>query len=99
MRRHRISLLALTLFALVPVAARAQATVCGDGTTTSSVGRGTCSGHGGVNAKATSAAKKAVKAAEKRAATQAKAEAKAERKASKTESSGEVSATVVACKD
>ena len=83
LHRHRISLLALSLVALAPFAARAQSTVCGDGTTTSSVGRGTCSGHGGVNAKAT---KKAVKRAEK---TEEKAESR---------SAGEVN-RVVTCTD
>ena len=45
-------------------AARAQsgaASVCVDGTTSAATGRGACSGHGGVDAKATAAAKKAAK--------------------------------------
>src|SRR5882724_6439118 len=54
-------LMAVTLgvFALAPSAARADGTTpttCKDGTTTTSTGKGTCSGHGGVQKKCTSAA-------------------------------------------
>jgi hypothetical protein len=64
-------LFAIAAFALTsPAMARAQAsTVCNDGTTTASVGRGTCSGHGGIDRKATAAASKAARSAAK-AATQ-----------------------------
>ena len=41
--------------------AQAAATICKDGTTSVSSGRGACSGHGGVNKKATKHQKKAVK--------------------------------------
>lgn len=41
--------------------AQAAATICKDGTTSASAGRGACSGHGGVDQKATSAQKKVVK--------------------------------------
>jgi len=57
-----------------PVGAQAT-TVCKDGTTSTTSGRGACSGHGGVDTKATSAAKKAEKAA-KKAETAPKAEPK-----------------------
>jgi len=74
--------------------AQATASICKDGTPSTVSGRGACSGHGGVDAKATSAAKKAAKSegkaakaevnAEKKAA--AKTEAKADKKAAaKTE--------------
>lgn len=42
--------------------AQAAATICKDGTTSVSSGRGACSGHGGVNKKAMKAEKKAAKA-------------------------------------
>jgi hypothetical protein len=42
--------------------AQAAATICKDGTTSVSSGRGACSGHGGVNKKAMKAQKKAAKA-------------------------------------
>jgi len=41
--------------------AQAAASVCKDGTTSAASGKGACSGHGGVDAKATAAAKKAEK--------------------------------------
>lgn len=41
--------------------AQASATVCKDGTTSAASGRGACSGHGGVDRKATSHTKKVVK--------------------------------------
>ncbi|HEY5061023.1 MAG TPA: hypothetical protein VII52_05775 [Gemmatimonadaceae bacterium] len=59
MRIHLLGPSAATAIALIMFAApiRAQtasATVCADGTTSTSTGKGTCSGHGGVDAKATS---------------------------------------------
>lgn len=59
---------AFPLFALVFAAAPLMAqgktgTVCKDGTTSAVTGRGACSGHGGVDAKATKAAKQDAKAA------------------------------------
>lgn len=81
MRNRLTSLFTLAGFALVMGAARLSAqaattptTVCKDGSPSASEGRGACSGHGGVDAKATAAAKKAAKkalAAEKRAAKKA----------------------------
>jgi predicted nucleic acid-binding Zn-ribbon protein len=44
--------------------AQATASVCKDGTTSAASGKGTCSGHGGVDAAATAAAKKAAKKTE-----------------------------------
>jgi len=44
--------------------AQAAASVCKDGTTSAASGKGACSGHGGVDAKATAAAKKAEKKTE-----------------------------------
>ena len=66
--------------------AQAAATICKDGTTSVSSGRGACSGHGGVNKKAMKAQKKAakaeVKAADKGAtAATPKASAKAKTRA------------------
>jgi hypothetical protein len=59
---------------LVGSPANAQATteaktksVCKDGTTSASTGKGTCSAHGGVDSLATAAAKKSAKAAKARA--------------------------------
>ena len=48
--------------------AQAAATICKDGTTSVSSGRGACSGHGGVNKKATSHQKKIAKGEVKAAA-------------------------------
>jgi hypothetical protein len=59
---------AVSLFALclvVPMAIRAQGTqvnvTCNDGTTSASVGKGACSGHGGVKAKTTTTSKTTTK--------------------------------------
>ncbi|HEY6827993.1 MAG TPA: DUF3761 domain-containing protein [Gemmatimonadaceae bacterium] len=81
--RTRILIPAIAAFLSVgvlrsPVGAQAT-TVCKDGTTSTTSGRGACSGHGGVDTKATSAAKKAEKSA-KKAETTPKAEAKTEAK-------------------
>lgn len=48
-----ITAIALILFAAPARAQTAAATVCVDGTTSTSTGKGTCSSHGGVDAKAT----------------------------------------------
>src|SRR4051812_38059249 len=64
--RLLLSSAALAAVCLVPIRALAQGTtasVCTDGSTSASTGRGTCSGHGGVDAKATAAAKKAASTA------------------------------------
>jgi hypothetical protein len=52
--------------------AQASATICIDGTTSASSGRGACSGHGGVDHKAVKAHKKAVKGEVKAATAVAK---------------------------
>ena len=67
MKTMRSGLLAVALLVLGAThIARAQATtVCGDGTTTASIGRGTCSAHGGIDKAATAKAKQAAKAATK----------------------------------
>lgn len=65
MRRQILTAVAaLFMLGLHGVQARAQAaaSVCKDGTTSTAEGRGACSGHGGVDAKATAAAKKAAAA-------------------------------------
>jgi len=53
---------AVTLFSAASLSAQARAaTICKDGTTSVSAGRGACSGHGGVDRKAVSHQKKVVK--------------------------------------
>ena len=70
--------LSLTLAAASSLAAQATAaTVCKDGTTSATTGRGACSGHGGVDTKATDAAKKGAAKADKAAASAAKTTDKA----------------------
>jgi hypothetical protein len=70
MMRTRILITAVAAFLSVgalrsPLGAQAT-TVCKDGTTSTASGRGACSGHGGVDSKATAAAKKtAAKTAKK----------------------------------
>ena len=76
----------------------AQGTVCKDGSTSTATGKGACSGHGGVDTKATAAAKKAATAQAKAAAKAAKAEAKAEAKAAKPEPKTTTAAEVM-CTD
>ena len=63
--RVRFALPLLTLvFAAAPLMAQGKTgTICKDGTTSAVTGRGACSGHGGVDAKATNAAKQDAKAA------------------------------------
>jgi len=78
------ALLALTFAAASTLAAQAAASVCKDGTTSTATGRGACSGHGGVDAKATDAAKKAATKAEKSTSKAAATSAKATEKAEKT---------------
>ena len=77
--------LSLTLAAATSLAAQgAAATVCKDGTTSATVGRGACSGHGGVDTKATDAAKKGAAKADKAASATAKSADKAADKAAKS---------------
>lgn len=66
--------LALLLAPLASTAsAQAVATICKDATTSTVRGRGACSGHGGIDRKATAAAEKAARAAAKAAKAEAKA--------------------------
>ena len=83
--------------------AQAAATICKDGTKSTSSGRGACSGHGGV--KATAAAKKATRAETKVAKTDTKAaakvaktETKADAKVAKTETKAAAKTTKTTAK-
>ncbi len=64
--------LVLSFVALNSARAQATATICKDGSTSSASGRGACSGHGGVNKKATSKEKSVVKEQVKAAKAAAK---------------------------
>jgi hypothetical protein len=55
------------MFSTASLGAQAAATICKDGTTSVSAGRGACSGHGGVDRKAVSHQKKIVKSETKAA--------------------------------
>ena len=114
------ALLVCVALVLVASPASAQATtkastksVCKDGTTSASTGKGTCSAHGGVDSLATAAAKKSAKAdkaraeatkvsgdASKAAAADSKAK-RAESKATKAENKAEHDSTgaTAECKD
>ena len=74
---------AACLLSAAPLAAQATATVCKDATTSVSAGRGACSGHGGVDAKASAKAAKAATAAMKKEEAAKKQTAKAEMKVDK----------------
>lgn len=92
--------LALAIFlspALLSAGAQATASVCTDGSSSAASGRGACSGHGGVDAKATAKAMKAAKAQAKATAKAAEKSAKAEVKATKAEA--KVAASMVTCTD
>ena len=71
---------AVTLLSAAALNAQAPATICKDGTTSASSGRGACSGHGGVDRKAVSHQKKVAKS-EAKAAKSAAKEEKSESKA------------------
>jgi hypothetical protein len=58
---------AVTLLSAAALNAQTPATICKDGTTSASSGRGACSGHGGVGRKAVSHQKKIVKSETKAA--------------------------------
>lgn len=79
LRRSLAVLLAIPLLTL-PARGQGVATVCKDGTTSATSGRGACSGHGGVDKKAAKQSATVAKA-EKKAET--KTEKKAEKKAEK----------------
>ncbi len=77
MLRSRHWILATAIAALATIQtgslqAQAAASICKDGTTSVSSGRGACSGHGGVNKKAMKAQKKAAKGEVKAADRMAK---------------------------
>ena len=82
MRSLRFVLAACVLFA-APISAQGPATVCKDGSSSTTTGRGACSGHNGVDAKATAAAAKAAKEAAKAAAKAAKSATKDAKDAAK----------------
>ena len=89
--------LSLTLATAASLAAQgAAATICKDGTTSVASGRGACSGHGGVDAKATDVAKKGAakvdKAESKAASSTAKAEKTTEKAAKSTDKAAEKTA-------
>lgn len=58
---------AIATLSTTSLTAQAAATICKDGTTSASSGRGACSGHGGVNRKASSHQKNVVKSETKAA--------------------------------
>jgi hypothetical protein len=84
-----VTTVAIATMSAASLHAQATATICTDGTTSVSSGRGACSGHGGVNRKAVSHQKKivksetkAAKAAEKRTAITPRVSANARARAS-----------------
>src|SRR5512132_4668610 len=77
LRRSLAVFFAIPLLAL-PARGQGVATLCKDGTTTTTTGRGACTGHGGVD-------KKAAKQAASVAKAEKKAETKAEKKAEKAQ--------------
>lgn len=91
--------------------AQVTATVCKDGSSSATSGRGACSGHGGVDAVASKAAKASAKSAKAEAkvdAKAAKAEAKVDAKATKADAKADAketakpaasSAAMVGCAD
>lgn len=104
MRTHMLVTLAAAVVLLGAQGARLDAqaatTVCKDGSTSATTGRGACSGHGGVDAKATAAAQKAAKAQSKAAAKTAKSDAKTARTEAKTEAKADAkTAAQVTCAD
>lgn len=91
---------AACLLSAAPLAAQATATVCKDATTSVSAGRGACSGHGGVDAKASAKAAKAAAKAMKESKPAAKAEKAADKAEAKAEKASDKAATTtVSCKD
>src|SRR5678815_4885900 len=81
LRRSLAVFFAIPLLAL-PARGQGVATLCKDGTTTTTTGRGACTGHGGVD-------KKAAKQSARVAKAETKAEAKAETKTAKAETKAE----------
>ena len=90
MKAQSLALSILTAVALIaaPLAAQQGGVVCADGTTSTAVGRGACSGHGGVKQATTKAERKA-----------AKAERKEEKKAAKAAAEKNEVGAIAKCKD
>ena len=89
--RAVLALVILSL-AVAPLPAQGTSALCKDGSSSASTGRGACSGHGGVDAKATAAAnKKAAKAEKKAEAATAKAEKKTAAAAAKMDKKADMS--------
>jgi hypothetical protein len=105
MRARMTTILSMAVLSLGLGASRLSAqtmvaSICKDATTSTVSGRGACSGHGGVDAKATEAARKATKAQEKAARKQAKAAARLDEKGeSKAEKKAEKAGAMVTCTD
>jgi hypothetical protein len=74
---------AVTLLSAAALNAQTPATICKDGTTSASSGRGACSGHGGVGRKAVSHQKRVAKSNAKADKSEAKAEAKTDKSEAK----------------
>jgi hypothetical protein len=107
MHSRLTTLLSVAIVALVfsstSATAQGTLTICKDGTRSAVSGRGACGGHGGVDAKATNAARKAAKAAKKaEERSETKAEKKAEKKAENAEKkidNAEKKSAMVKCTD
>jgi hypothetical protein len=88
--RSALALFILSL-AAAPLTAQGTSAVCKDGSPSASSGRGACSGHGGVDAKATASANaKAAKMEKKTAEAAARVEKKADVAPAKAEKKAEV---------
>ena len=90
---------AACLLSAAPLAAQATATICKDATTSVAAGRGACSGHGGVDGKATAKAAKAATAAMKAEAAAKKQAAKTEKEGERASDKGYWASTTVSCTD
>jgi hypothetical protein len=99
LRRSLAVFFAIPLLAL-PARGQGVATLCKDGTTTTTTGRGACTGHGGVDKKAAKQSARVAKAetkAETKVETKtAKAETKAAKAETKAEKKAEKAATMPA---
>ena len=98
-----LSIIAVALaFGASSAAAQATLSICKDGTRSTVTGRGACGRHGGVDPKATDAARKAAKSVKKAEKDEAKAVEKAEKKvehAEKKAEHAEKKVALVKCKD
>lgn len=84
----RITAAAIALFAIAPFAvsnAQATGTACNDGTTSTAVGKGACSGHGGVKTATKASTTGQTKAANKSTKGQTKGAAKVDTKSAKSD--------------